>query len=107
MSSLGTGKEPCEEICVCGQCEFRHGCAGCIDCDPDRTEPDDEYGYGPTKECMHGDKRKVRKCCGTCKWYEHEDITDGFVCVNGESDYVADFTDKKFCCDDYEERFRG
>lgn len=49
MSSRGTGAKPCEEICVCATC-VKH-CGGCIDCDPDRTEPDDEDGYGPTKEC--------------------------------------------------------
>lgn len=30
------------------------------------------------------------RCCGTCKYHEHEDIGDGWVCVNGDSDYVAD-----------------
>ena len=25
------------------------------------------------------------KCCGTCKWYCHEDISDGWVCVNSDS----------------------
>lgn len=99
MSSRGTGKKPCEEICLCANC--KKSCGGCIDCDPDRTEPDDEDGYGPTKECS---ERIVDKRCGTCKYHEHEDITDGWVCVNGESDYVTDFTDHNFCCEDYEER---
>ena len=38
------------------------------------------------------------ECCGTCKWHE----SDGWVCVNGDSDYVADWTDYDFCCDQYE-----
>lgn len=44
------------------------------------------------------------RCCGTCKYHEHEDIDNGWVCVNQESDYVADWTDYDFCCEDYEER---
>ena len=28
----------------------------------------------------------MRKCCGTCRWHSHEDISDGWVCVNGEID---------------------
>lgn len=44
------------------------------------------------------------KCCGTCKYHEHEDISNGWVCVNDDSDFVADFTDYDFCCEEYEER---
>lgn len=44
------------------------------------------------------------RCCGTCKYHEHEDIDNGWVCVNPESDYIADWTDYDFCCEDYEER---
>ena len=44
------------------------------------------------------------RCCGTCKYHEHEDISDGFVCVNGDSDFVTDWTDYNFCCEEYEER---
>lgn len=50
----------------------------------------------------------MNKCnderCGTCKWHQHENISDGWVCVNDESDYVADWTDYDFCCDEYERR---
>lgn len=44
------------------------------------------------------------KCCGTCKYHEHEEESDGWVCVNHDSDFVADWTDYSFCCEDYEER---
>ena len=44
----------------------------------------------------------AEKCCNTCKWYVHENITDGMVCVNGSSDYCTDFTDEDFCCDEWE-----
>ena len=46
--------------CLCGVCIHRrlennppedcHG-GGCTDCDPDRTEPDDDEDYGPWREC--------------------------------------------------------
>lgn len=44
------------------------------------------------------------KCCGTCKWHHHEDISDGRVCVNVESRYCTDWTDYDHCCEDWEER---
>lgn len=46
----------------------------------------------------------MRKCCGTCRWHSHEDISDGWVCVNDESDYCTDWTDYDHCCEDWEER---
>ena len=46
--------------CLCSICKYRrapkgapkecHG-GGCMDCDPERTEPDDGDDYGPTREC--------------------------------------------------------
>ena len=44
------------------------------------------------------------KCCGTCKWHQHEDITDGWVCVNADSDYYTDFTDYEHSCEEWEGR---
>lgn len=46
----------------------------------------------------------ARECCGTCKYHEYEDITDGWVCCNCASEYVADWTDNEHWCDEYEER---
>lgn len=39
-----------------------------------------------------------KKCCGTCKWYE------GFqgVCMNGDSEHRADFTDGDQYCEVWE-----
>ncbi len=44
------------------------------------------------------------KCCGTCKWHEHETVDDGWVCVNADSRYCADWTDYNHVCEDWEER---
>lgn len=44
------------------------------------------------------------ECCGTCKWHFHEKINEGWVCTNADSDYVTDWTDYDFCCDEYEKR---
>lgn len=47
---------------------------------------------------------KNDKCCGTCKYHQHEDIDDGWVCVNDESEYVADWTEYDDYCEEWEER---
>lgn len=47
---------------------------------------------------------RQQQCCGTCKWHSLENITDGYVCTNGESEYVADWTDYDHKCDEWEER---
>lgn len=41
-------------------------------------------------------------CCGTCRWHEHEDIDDGWVCVNDQSEYCADWTEYDDICDEWE-----
>ena len=43
-------------------------------------------------------------CCGTCKWHLHENVDDGWVCVNGDSEYCTDFTDYDHTCPDWEGR---
>ncbi len=45
-----------------------------------------------------------KECCGNCRFHKHEQIGDGWVCVNDESEYLSDFTDYNFCCDEWEER---
>ena len=47
-------------------------------------------------------REKMDECCGTCKYHQHEDIDDGWVCVNDRSEYCADWTDYKDCCEDWE-----
>ena len=41
------------------------------------------------------------RCCGTCK-YSTYDKVQGYVCVNDESEYVADFVEFDHVCDDWE-----
>lgn len=48
--------------------------------------------------------REHKECCGTCKWHRHEDIDDGWVCVNDMSDQCAEWTDYDMYCDQYEPR---
>lgn len=31
------------------------------------------------------------KCCGTCKYHHHENIDDGWVCVNDRSEYCVEW----------------
>lgn len=49
---------------------------------------------------MEGNK----KCCGTCRWHEHEGIDEGWVCTNADSDYCADWTEYDHCCEEWEGR---
>lgn len=39
-------------------------------------------------------KTTMIKCCATCEYIRFEDIDQGYVCVNSDSDY----------CDDWEEK---
>lgn len=48
--------------------------------------------------------RDRNKCCGTCKYHEHESVDDGWVCVNADSQYCTDWTDYNHYCEDWEER---
>lgn len=43
------------------------------------------------------------KCCGTCE-YGVYDKTDGYVCVDGDSEYVADFVEYDHSCESWEEK---
>lgn len=45
-----------------------------------------------------------KKCCGTCKYHYHESIDGGWVCVNYESEYVADWTEYSDSCEEWEGR---
>lgn len=39
--------------------------------------------------------------CGNCQYYSHEDITDGWICVNVQSDHIGDWTEDEDCCEWY------
>lgn len=43
-----------------------------------------------------------KKVCGTCKYHQFENVDDGYVCVNGESEYLSDWTDFNHTCDCWE-----
>lgn len=42
------------------------------------------------------------KCCGNCNYYEFEEVSEGYICVNGESDHVGDSVEEDFVCDNHE-----
>ncbi|MCU6748025.1 hypothetical protein OCV51_10240 [Faecalicatena acetigenes] len=42
----------------------------------------------------------MNSCCGTCK-YGHYDEMQGYVCVNYESEYVADFVEREHWCEEH------
>lgn len=42
------------------------------------------------------------KCCGTCKHHYYESIDGGWVCVNGQSEYCADWTENSDSCEEWE-----
>ena len=44
----------------------------------------------------------MERCCGTCKWHLYENIDEGFVCTNIDSEYCADWTDYADSCEDWE-----
>ena len=39
------------------------------------------------------------KHCENCRYYEHEDIDDGYVCVNSDSEYCSDWVEAEHCCE--------
>lgn len=45
----------------------------------------------------------MNEVCRTCKYHHHEDIDDGWVCVNADSEYVADWVEFNHYCDFWEE----
>lgn len=46
----------------------------------------------------------TEKTCGTCKYHEHDEEYNDWVCTNSESEYMADFTDYNHSCSEHEER---
>ncbi len=47
------------------------------------------------------------KCCGTCKYHGFGKLSDGFSCVNEQSEYFSDFTEYNDSCEEWEERGRN
>lgn len=48
------------------------------------------------------DDGNMKERCETCKYHKHEDISDGYICVNLNSDNCADWTEHESCCDEWE-----
>lgn len=40
----------------------------------------------------------VKISCKNCDYHIYEDIDEGYVCCNDESDYLAEWTEDDFCC---------
>lgn len=59
-------------------------------------------GIRITNEAGGLKRTMCERCCGTCK-YGSYDKTDGYVCVNDQSEYVADFVELDHSCDEYVE----
>lgn len=70
---------------------------------PKHVQPDTLTKVNYSKDGLEEDLETIRKagvrCCGTCQYYR---IWNG-VCVNGSSDYVADFVSLDFECEHWEE----
>ena len=44
------------------------------------------------------------RICGTCRYHEHEDISDGWVCVNAMSENCTEWTEYRDTCGVWEKR---
>ena len=42
--------------------------------------------------------------CGTCKYHKYEDISQGWVCTNSDSEYLADWTEYNDTCEEYTDK---
>lgn len=49
-------------------------------------------------------EERKEECCGTCKYHEHEKLTQGWVCVNSGSIYCTEWTDYSDRCEMWEDR---
>ena len=41
-----------------------------------------------------------KQCCGTCRWWERDE--DDHICVNEESENLADWTEWNNICEEWE-----
>ena len=49
-------------------------------------------------------RTNMKKCCKTCNFYIFEDITDGYVCCNSDSEHCADWVEANQICNAYESK---
>ena len=46
----------------------------------------------------------LERCCGTCRYWELEEIDVGHVCVNDRSEYCTEWVEEDDVCLKWEER---
>ena len=44
----------------------------------------------------------TNNCCEQCKYYCHEEIDDGYVCVNANSYNCTNWVEPSDCCSEFE-----
>ena len=52
-------------------------------------------------EMQKGDFESEKKC-GTCKYHEYEPIDRGYICVNGDAEECAEWTEDDYSCEHWE-----
>lgn len=45
----------------------------------------------------------MNRCCGTCEYHRPDESGEEWICANPDSEYVSDWTDYEWYCEDYEE----
>lgn len=51
-------------------------------------------------------KKRTQRTCGFCLYSSFDEFGD-MVCVNGDSEYCADYIDDKHTCVDYTHKMKG
>lgn len=46
----------------------------------------------------------MKECCGNCRWWEKDGEDGDHVCVNDESENLADWTEWNDSCDGWERK---
>ena len=67
---------------------------------------DDTCGFADGEDYLNepyrNEEPEKKERCENCKWRRHEDINDGYVCVNAESDRCADWVEDYDGCECWE-----
>ena len=78
---------------LCRSCAYDYG-KGVVEMDGETyTDP---YQFNEAKY-----KKGNYPICGRCEYYRHEDIDDGYVCTNGDSEYVTEWVEKTDSCEHF------
>ena len=54
--------------------------------------------------CHMERKRRANRKCRTCRYHEFEPIDRGYICVNGDAEECADWTEDDHSCEHWERR---